>query len=299
MVNLIKPEGFLNLLKPRGMTSHAAVAEVRRLFRCRDVGHLGTLDPDAEGVLPCALGRYTKLIPWVDLTPKIYRGWIHLGVGTTSGDAQGEAISRSGPPWPSGRELTQAARWLVGPRIQIPPRVSAIQQGGKRLYATVRKGQAVWPSPRSVQIHRIDIIQGSGQEWQFEASVGTGTYVRSMVRDWGFLTGHSAHLEGLERTRVGRFYEEDAWTLEALRGLPVIMTALQPFAEILAIPQVEIDPGMQQAVRHGQHAILNRLPGLNAPVVALTLDGDIMALVDGFRMRYIKVLIKDDPYATH
>jgi tRNA pseudouridine55 synthase len=150
-----------------------------------------------------------------------------------------------------------------------------------------------------VQIQRLDIIQGSGQEWQFEASVGTGTYMRSVVRDWGFLCGHSAHLERLERTQVGRFYEENGWTLETLRSLSVPTTALQPFSDILEIPQVEIDPPMQNAVRHGQYEVLNRLQGLNAPVVALTLDGDIMALVDGFSMRYIKVLIKDEPYATH
>lgn len=298
MVDSAQTEGFLNLIKPRGMTSHAAVAEVRRLFHCREVGHLGTLDPDARGVLPCAVGRYTKLIPWVDLTPKIYRGWIQLGVGTSSGDAQGEVISRSGPPWPSRRDLEDSARWLIGPRIQIPPRVSAIQQGGKRLYASARQGQAVWPAPRSVHIDSINIIKGSGQRWQFEASVGTGTYIRAVVRDWGFLSGHSAHLEGLERTQVGRFHQDKAWTLESLHSLSTNLLALQPFADILDIPQVEIEPDMQNAVRHGQHDVLNRLPGMSAPVVALTLEGDIMALVDGFAKRYIKVLIKDEPHAT-
>lgn len=300
MVKPTQPEGFLNILKPRGMTSHSVVAAVRRLYHCREVGHMGTLDPDARGVLPIAVGRYTKLITWVGLTPKIYRGWMNLGIGTTSGDTEGQVTSHSGPPWPTRGDVDLAARWLMGQRIQIPPRVSAIQQGGQRLYAQTRNGRAVWPAPRPVLVEQLVLVAGSGTRWQFKATVGTGTYIRALVRDWGFLLGHSAHLEGLERTQVGRFHEDQAWTLEALQALGGSnVHALQPFSTILDMPQTAIDPSLKDALRHGRQDLLTHLDGLPNSLVALTLDGDIMAIVDGSKKRYIKVLIKDEPHATH
>ncbi len=298
MVTPRKAEGFLNVLKPRGMTSHAVVSQIRRLFHCREVGHLGTLDPDAQGVLPIAVGRYTKLIPWVGLTPKIYRGWMILGVGTSSGDAQGQVTSQSGPPWPTRHDIHQQARWLVGTRIQIPPRVSAIQQDGQRLYANARKGIAVWPAPRTVVVDALTLIAGSGQEWQFEASVGTGTYIRALVRDWGFLLGHSAHLERLERIQVGHFLEDQAWTLEALHSLGSRnVEALNSWSKFLNMPQKDVAPDFRNAIRHGRQDVLDHLPGLPNSLVALSIDGDIMAIVDGTRKRYIKVLIKDESHA--
>ena len=295
------PAGLLNLMKPRGITSHDAVARVRRLTHVREVGHVGTLDPDACGVLPIAVGSsYTKLIQWLELTPKIYRGWMELGVSTSSGDASGVVVGRSGPPWPTRRNAVSSALWLVGDHLQIPPRVSALKHDGKRLYQLARQGRAVWPSPRLISVASLKVLNGDGQRWYFEASVGAGTYIRSLVRDWGWLLRHSAHLEDLERTGVGSFAAAHSWSFQQLEEMGDQWTsALETYESHLSIAVHNLDPDVIPMIAHGRRDILPHIMGNAEGTVALVANRDIIAIVTGPPWRFRKVLLKDGAYGAN
>ena len=298
--SLATPTGLLNLMKPRGITSHDAVARLRKLTHIREMGHAGTLDPDASGVLPIAVGSYTKLINWLELTPKIYRGWMELGVSTSSGDASGEVVARSGPPWPTRLNVTASAAWLVGDGLQIPPRVSALKRNGARLYQLARQGQAVWPSPRPISVGSIAVLEGGGQRWYFEASVGAGTYIRSLVRDWGLLLGHIAHLEELERTGVGSFAVTTAWDLQQLEQMgDQWISALESFESHLSIAVHNLDPGVIPMIAHGRQDVLPHIMGNAEGTIALVGNRDIIAIVTGPPWRFRKVLLKDGAYGAN
>ncbi len=292
MVDHDRLSGFLNLVKPVGMTSHDAVARVRKLSGCRAVGHAGTLDPEALGVLPLAFGGYTKLLPWTKLTPKTYQGRMVLGTSTTSGDAQGATSARSGPPWPTGDDVARASMWLTGDRIQIPPRVSALKQNGRRLYDLARQGLSVWPDARVIQVESIRVLTGGADRWQFETTVGSGTYIRALVRDWGMILGHSAHLEDLVRTQVGSFSIASAWSLSHLESLgSQWINALETFYPHLDLVAVEVEEPWVALIAHGRRDILSEVVGNAQGTIALTANHAIIAIVSGPPWRFEKVLV--------
>ncbi len=281
--------GWLNVLKPVGMTSFDAVRAVQKIVGTQRVGHAGTLDPDAIGVLPMAVGAATRLLEWCDDVPKVYRGWMVLGSLTTTGDAGGVLNAQSGLPYPDLQNIEWALPFLMGSILQTPPQVSALKQRGRTLHDLVRQGRSVWPGPRRVEVYRLEIIQGSSSRWQVEAEVGKGTYMRSLVRDLGDILGHASHLEALERRRVGVYRWEQGVPLADLgqhwRDL------LKPTAWGLCIPRVCVDRERLPVIAHGQPILdWHELENYRGEV-ALVAGSEVVSVVAGPPWKYRKVLI--------
>ncbi len=213
--------GILNVHKPIGWTSHDVVARVRRLAAERRVGHAGTLDPLAEGVLPVLLGRATRLADFIQAGRKTYRASIALGAATSTDDAEGEIVERA--PIPALLELERALAKFRGPLLQTPPAYSAIRVAGQRAYALARAGGAVALAPRPVIVDDIRVL--SSEPLVVEVTCSKGTYIRSLARDLARELGTVGHLAGLVRTRVGPFTLEDAVSLD---GLDVCESLLPP-----------------------------------------------------------------------
>ncbi|MCL5116517.1 MAG: tRNA pseudouridine(55) synthase TruB [Firmicutes bacterium] len=290
--------GFLNVWKPAGMTSHGAVAQVRRIAGMRQVGHAGTLDPDAVGVLPMALGAYTRLLPYADLTPKVYRAEVAVGALTHTGDAAGRIVGRS-RSWPMDlKTLERTGHWLTGSIWQVPPQVSALKQGGRRHYEAVRNREVVWPEPRRIVVHALRNICLSDRGWSFEAEVGSGTYVRALVRDWGYLMGVAAHLSALTRIQVGTWTEASAVSLEDLAALGEQWTVrLESWASHLRTDGVVVLSDEEaERVRHGDMRVLGGSGWPSGGVVALTHQGALAAIVEGSPWRY-RLVVEEGSHA--
>lgn len=215
---MASPEGMLLVDKPGGPTSHDVVARVRRISGQRRVGHAGTLDPAASGLLPLLLGRATRLLRFLPHSPKLYVGSLRLGLTTTTDDIGGEPLTRHEGALPPEERVIEAAARLRGSSLQSPPAVSARKVGGQRLYRLARRGIRVEAEPRPVEVSRFDLEPAQGPEdghWSFVAEVSAGTYVRSLVRDLGTGLGCGATLVALRRTAIGPLRVEDAIGLDA------------------------------------------------------------------------------------
>ena len=214
--------GILVVAKPAGPTSHDVVALVRRLAASKRVGHGGTLDPFASGVLPLFLGGATRLVEYHLGDPKTYRATICFGAASTTDDLDGELTPSSGPV-PVREAVEAALATLVGPQQQQPPVYSAIQIGGRRAYRMARGGETPVLSPRAVTIHSLDMIEWDATDAArpiaiVDVSCSAGTYVRALARDLGERVGSAAYLCGLSRTASGPFRLEDAHPLEEIRA---------------------------------------------------------------------------------
>ncbi|MGB3531938.1 MAG: tRNA pseudouridine(55) synthase TruB [Microcoleaceae cyanobacterium] len=210
--------GFLNLNKPAGFTSHDCVARVRRLLRLKRVGHAGTLDPAATGVLPIAVGKATRLIQFLP-SQKAYHATIKFGITTTTDDLEGETLTSCSAPDLSLEEVKAVLPQFIGKIEQIPPRYSAIQVQGKRLYDLARKGEEIEVPVRTVEVFDIEIIAWHPGEFPtLEVSIdcGAGTYIRSIARDWGEQLKVGGTLAQLVRTKSSGFELQDSLTLEEL-----------------------------------------------------------------------------------
>ena len=202
--------------KPAGMTSHDVVARVRRLASERSVGHLGTLDPMATGVLPLVLGRMTRLAQFYLVAEKSYEGEIRFGFATSTYDSEGEPVGEPQPVGVSLEQVRAAAAGFRGSIQQMPPPFSAKKIGGVPAYKLARKKKEVELKPIRVEIREFEILNLDGDRARFRARVASGTYLRSVAHDLGQLLGVGAHLATLRRTRVGEFGQEDAHTLDEL-----------------------------------------------------------------------------------
>lgn len=211
-------DGFLNLSKPAGMTSHDAVNQVRRIFGTRKVGHAGTLDPAAVGVLPVAIGRATKFIEYISDFDKTYRAEILFGVATNTGDLEGEIVSRvENIQLPPVDVLAGILGRFTGRIEQVPPKHSAIKIGGQKAYELARKKIAFEVPRRVVTINRLEILRVEGNTLTLEVDCSKGTYIRSLAVDIGGSLGLPATLRFLQRVRVGNFYLENAATFDDLK----------------------------------------------------------------------------------
>lgn len=211
-------QGFLNLNKPQDFTSHDCVAIIRRLLGTRKVGHGGTLDPKAMGVLPVAVGRATRLLQYL-AKGKTYRAVVRFGVTTATDDLEGEILSTKAVPYLSEAAVLAELPNFQGEIWQIPPSHSAIQVGGKRLYQLARQGQVVSVPPRQVVIHKISLVAwqaGELPEATLDIHCGTGTYIRSIARDLGKQVGVGATLASLQRTCSSGFDLDDSIGLDDL-----------------------------------------------------------------------------------
>ena len=213
-------QGFLNLNKSFGWTSHDCVARVRKLLRLKRVGHAGTLDPAATGVLPIALGKATRLLQYLP-SDKAYKATIRLGVCTTTDDLQGEIITSQPCPGLNLAEVKTALAKFAGKIEQIPPIYSAIQVEGKRLYDLARKGEIVEVPVRTVEIFHTEILdwrEGDFPELDVEIACGSGTYIRAIARDLGVALNTGGTLAALTRTQSSGFYLKDSLTLTDLEA---------------------------------------------------------------------------------
>jgi len=211
-----KADGLLLVDKPAGVTSHDVVLAARRAFGESRIGHAGTLDPFATGLLVLLLGRATRLLPHLDGVPKEYEAAIALGAETNTDDIEGEVI-REAPP-PSDGAIAEAIRTLTGNLAQIPPAFSAKKVDGQRAYKAARAGEELTLAPANVTVFEWRDVTRDGNTLRATIACGGGTYIRALARDLGRLTGSAAHLAALRRTRSGPFRVENALTLDELRG---------------------------------------------------------------------------------
>lgn len=217
-----QPDPFSGVLlvdKPSGMTSHDVVYKIRRGFQLRKVGHGGTLDPMATGLLPILIGRGTKLSATIMGGDKIYEGTIHLGVATDSEDADGTVLEERDASGVSEEALRQAMAAYKGDRMQTPPMVSAVKIDGVPLYKLARKGKTVEREARLIHVYEFTLLDFEAPRGRFRLSCTKGTYVRTLCADIGRELGCGAHLSALSRTRNGAFRLEDAAPLDELLAL--------------------------------------------------------------------------------
>lgn len=208
--------GFLNVNKPRGKTSFSVVARVRRLTGEKRVGHAGTLDPLATGVLPVCIGQAARLVEYLVDATKTYRAEIEFGITTDTYDAEGKILSRADSSGITREKIETALAQFRGEITQVPPAFSAIKQQGKPLYKLARAGVAVAPKKRMARIDRFEIVDWRAPVATVEVECGKGTYIRSLANDLGQALGTGAYLKSLERRRVGIFNIEDSVTPEEL-----------------------------------------------------------------------------------
>jgi len=247
--------GFLNIDKPAGLTSHDVVARVRRIARQRRVGHAGTLDPAATGVLVLALGGATRLIEYVqETTTKHYYAVVQLGITTTTDDAEGDVLDSAPLPTLDPAALDSTLALFRGTIMQVPPMYSALHHEGQRLYELARAGVVVKRPARPVVIERLELLDWSPPLLTLDVQCSKGTYIRSLARDLGAALGCGGYLQALRRTAVGTFYVEQAIPLGDLESDPAGLTnhVLPPEQAVLDWPAITLDADETRRVRHGQ-----------------------------------------------
>ena len=281
--------GLVVVDKPGGMTSHDVVARVRRLAGTRKVGHAGTLDPMATGVLVLGVNRATRLLGHLSLTDKSYDATVRLGVTTTTDDAEGEVIMTASADGVTEQQVREALAGFVGEIDQVPSAVSAIKVDGQRAYHRVRAGEQVELEPRRVRIDALDVHAVDGDEVRVSVRCSSGTFIRAIARDLGEQLGTGGHLTALRRTAVGPYTLDSARTLEQLEEelvvLPIGDAARRTF------PALELDDAQAPDVGFGRKLPLQL--GHPGPVALFAPDGDFLALYeqDGELARAVAVFV--------
>jgi tRNA pseudouridine55 synthase len=291
------PSGFLVIDKPAGWTSHDVVDAARGWFGTRRVGHLGTLDPQATGVLPLAVRDATKLASFVSADPKVYRGAIRLGVETETLDGDGSVTARYEGPLPDERALRGVLAVFLGEHEQVPPMYSAVKQGGVPLYRLARRGEQVERTPRKVRIDAFDLVAYEPPDVEVEVRCSPGTYVRVLAAEVGQRLGCGAYLKQLCRLRSGPFELAQSITVETCEAEAASGTLaerlLRPVAA-LGLPAARLAAEDARRVLHGgalPQGGTARAPGER--VAALDPTGALVAILEvgsDRRLRPIRVL---------
>ncbi len=245
-------DGLVVVDKPPGFTSHDVVAKLRKVYEQRRVGHAGTLDPDATGVLLVGLGRVTRLLRFLQQAGKSYRATVRFGVATSTLDAAGEVLDRQSMSL-TRTQVEQAAARFVGDIEQVPPMVSAVKVGGRRLHELARAGKEVEREARPVHVDRIEVEDFEPGAYPLATIVvdcSSGTYVRTLAADLGSALGGCAHLESLRRLRVGSFGIDEAHPLEKIEASPEgsVLTPVEAMRDLEPVP---VDAESANAVSHG------------------------------------------------
>jgi tRNA pseudouridine55 synthase len=246
--------GMLLVDKPTGMTSHDVVDRLRRLTGQRRIGHIGTLDPLAEGLLGICLGDATRISRFLVGLDKVYRGTIDLGGMSSTYDAEGDITLVDRPVPETAEEIREAMKGQVGTQIQLPPPYSAVKVNGRKLYDYARAGEAAPQKPRTVRVHRFELLRYDPPQAHFETKVGSGTYVRSMAHDLGLTLGCGGYLSHLRRAAIGAFSVDAAVGLDLLEMEPDLLASrVLRIAEALAhMPKITIQPAAERALLHGR-----------------------------------------------
>ncbi len=260
--------GLLLVDKPAGITSHDAVDRVRRALSVRKVGHAGTLDPSATGLLLIGVGRATRLLRFLGDLPKVYEGTGVLGVETTTLDAEGDVV-RESPVEVTEPALREALASFVGRIEQVPPAYSAVKVGGEKLYSAARAGRTVEAAPRSVEVFAFDLIGFSAPRFEFIVRCSAGTYVRSLVADVGARLKCGAHLARLRRTAIGPFSVEEAVSPDDPGPLLPLERAVEH------LPSLTLQGEETRAAVHGQCLGPSGIPG---PYRAIGPDGRLIGI---------------------
>ena len=273
------PVGLVVVDKEAGWTSHDVVARCRRIFGQRRVGHAGTLDPDATGVLLVGLGRFTRMMRFLSSLGKSYVGEVALGTATTTLDAAGDVVAVADMSAVTLADARAAAAALTGSILQVPPMVSARKVGGVRLHQLARQGIEVDREARPVTIDRFDVTaEVEPGVLRIEVDCSTGTYIRTLAADLGVALGGVAHLRSLRRTRVGSFTEDEAHGIDAL----VPAHVCTPAQALRDLPQVEVEPEVARMVSHGLalDKVAIGAPG-SGPWALLDRRGRLLAVYQG------------------
>ena len=268
-------DGVLVIDKPAGMTSHDVVDRIRKRFGTRRVGHAGTLDPDATGVLILGLGRATRFLSYAQASIKRYRTTAVFGVTTTTQDAAGEVVERRAVNV-SEAQVRAVAAEHTGDLDQVPPMVSAVRVGGERLYKKARRGEEVERATRPVTIYQLEVLSFNEDppEAVLDVRCSAGTYVRTLVHDIGASLGCGAHLRSLRRTEAGGFAETDAIELDAVEK-----EHLLPLADAVRdLPRIEIEDDAARLVANGRRLELPSADLVEDEHFALVNHGDLIAV---------------------
>ncbi len=275
--------GLLNINKPAGKTSRDVVDCVQRLVRPDKVGHAGTLDPLATGVLVVCVGQATRLIEYVQQAPKRYVGTFLLGRSSNTEDTEGDITLHAEDPHPTYEQITRALPKFLGTIQQRPPAFSALKVEGKRAYALARQGKEVHLEARPIEIYALEIVSYDHPELVLDIRCGSGTYVRSLGRDIAKAVGTSAVMSALVRTEIGPFHLADAVSPGHLQRETIAAHLLPPQAALAALPQVVLTPTEWEELRHGRPIVarLDQDPSLvdDAEAVALNSEGGLLAVL--------------------
>jgi tRNA pseudouridine55 synthase len=306
-------DGVAIIDKPAEWTSHDVVAKCRGILRNKKIGHSGTLDPDATGVLVLGVGRVTRLLRFLTALPKTYVGEVVLGVETSTLDASGEVTATHDMSGVTLDEVRAAVVALTGDILQIPPMVSAVKVDGKRLHELARAGKEVEREPRPVTVHRfvVDAVDGEPGVLRVEVDCSSGTYIRTLADDLGHALGGGAHLRALRRTAIGSFLVQDATSLagavvlparEALRDYPAVVVRGDILAAVrngkvltldeLGVPDLVLPPA--------RSSIAGPPPGdtVTGPWAVLDETGDLLAVYEPHRKASVKPAVVLSPAAT-
>jgi tRNA pseudouridine55 synthase len=263
--------------KPAGITSHAVVDRVRRVLGTRRIGHGGTLDPFATGLLTILVGRATRLLPFVQQDPKVYRATIRFGAATATDDVTGDIVREA--PLPSPARVAGAIESMTGHMLQRPPAYSAKQVGGVRAYAAARRGKPLSLEPVAVTVYTWTIVSTSGADCVVDVSCTGGTYVRALARDLGEAANSAAHLVALRRMRSGAFDLAGALTLDELDKGDVKL--LSPATAVSHLPGQALDDLEAKRIMHGQ-------------TVTASIDGELAALSHAGELLAVATRVGDD-----
>jgi tRNA pseudouridine55 synthase len=283
----VSATGLVVIDKEAGWTSHDVVARCRRLFGQRRVGHAGTLDPDATGVLLVGLGRATRLMRFLTALPKTYEAEIVLGTATSTLDASGEVVGEWDMSAVTPAQVAAAAAALTGPIEQVPPMVSAVKIGGRRLHELARQGIVVDRPPRPVTVYRFDVEPDPERAGVYRAQVecSSGTYIRVLAEDIGTALGGGAHIGRLRRTRIGSFGESEMRPLDLVTH-DAILTPAQAMRDL---PFVSVEPAIADLI--GRGLALDRVPvGAvgDGPWAMLDEHGQLLAVYEATSTDRIK-----------
>jgi tRNA pseudouridine55 synthase len=288
----VSEAGLVVVDKPAGMTSHDVVGKCRRIFSTRKVGHAGTLDPMATGVLVVGIERATKILGLLTASDKSYAATLRLGQTTTTEDADGEVLQTVSASAVTDDAIGSAVAGLRGQIAQIPSAVSAIKVGGKRAYQLAREGRPVELAARPVRIDRFEVcdVRRSADvvDVDVEVDCSAGTYIRALARDIGETLGVGGHLTALRRTRVGRFGLDEAHTLDELAGKPALSYSLDE-ACLLAFARRDLTAQEAESARHGRALDPAGIDGVYAAVAP---DEKVISLLsdEGDRAKSVVVI---------
>jgi len=268
--------GFLNIYKPQGKTSHDVVAILRRLTKIKQIGHTGTLDPFAEGVLPICIGKATRLIEYLE-DDKAYIGVIQFGKSTTTYDIEGEVVNSSDKKI-SSKNIEQILPLYRGEIMQTPPIYSAIKVKGKKLYEYAREGKDVNIEARKVNIYKLELIEFNEEEQIAKVLIecSKGTYIRSIAHDLGTDLGCFGHLINLIRVKAGRFNISDSIKLEELSDMDKIREKIINPLEFLNYSHYDLNEEEKEKVSHGMNLKINKEDG----IVILTYKNELISVAE-------------------